>query len=411
MTWPAALPVAALRVLRTAAGRRALQVALVVGGLFALGFLCGERAYAADGLPVDSGTSSVASPHSSAASVESAHSAPASAPSYSVPSSASAASGSVGADERSVTDPAGTAVQAAGKSGQQAPAEPGPHNPAKSGPHTWPNLGAHDDNEAPAPADPVTSASPATPAPPANPAHPAPPATPAAPTTPRSPATPTIPQSPAALIQGVGDRVIAPVVTVVESVTAGLAEAPPLSGLPSLPALPLLPAAPESPSWPSLPGFEVPGLPELPGAPALPTLPGGPAQILPAPVTATSQPGSEAPASGGIREDGSRTGAAAPVTYGPRFVADAAVPNAWVSGGAHRLVPPGYTPVHQAPVEQPGGVAGNRSAGDNGASRHGDAHAVSLSRRDMSLLVPGASAATDADEIQDRHGDIPVSPA
>ncbi|WP_405732438.1 hypothetical protein OG885_17910 [Streptomyces sp. NBC_00028] len=51
MTWSAALPGAALRVLRTAVGRRALQVVVLVGGLFALGFLCGERASAAEGLP------------------------------------------------------------------------------------------------------------------------------------------------------------------------------------------------------------------------------------------------------------------------------------------------------------------------------------------------------------------------
>lgn len=49
MTLPAALPGAALRMTRTAAGRRALQVVLLVGGLFALGFLCGEQAHAADG--------------------------------------------------------------------------------------------------------------------------------------------------------------------------------------------------------------------------------------------------------------------------------------------------------------------------------------------------------------------------
>ncbi|MFF4348066.1 hypothetical protein [Streptomyces sp. NPDC001530] len=49
MTLSAALPGAAVRVLRTAAGRRALQVVLLVGGLFALGFLCGEQAHAADG--------------------------------------------------------------------------------------------------------------------------------------------------------------------------------------------------------------------------------------------------------------------------------------------------------------------------------------------------------------------------
>jgi hypothetical protein len=37
-------------VLRTAAGRRAVQLALLVGGLLALGFLCGEQAQAADGV-------------------------------------------------------------------------------------------------------------------------------------------------------------------------------------------------------------------------------------------------------------------------------------------------------------------------------------------------------------------------
>ncbi|MET8585424.1 hypothetical protein ABZX39_31750 [Streptomyces collinus] len=40
-----------MRVLRTAAGRRALRVVLVVGGLFVLGFLCGEQAHAAEGAP------------------------------------------------------------------------------------------------------------------------------------------------------------------------------------------------------------------------------------------------------------------------------------------------------------------------------------------------------------------------
>ncbi|MFE7436855.1 hypothetical protein ACFU78_28085 [Streptomyces tendae] len=51
MIWSAALPGAAPRVLRTAAGRRALHVALLVGGLFVLGLLCGGRAHAADEEP------------------------------------------------------------------------------------------------------------------------------------------------------------------------------------------------------------------------------------------------------------------------------------------------------------------------------------------------------------------------
>ncbi|MFE1046632.1 hypothetical protein ACFW5S_12470 [Streptomyces olivaceus] len=51
MTWSAALPGAALRVMRTAAGRRALRVVLLMGGLFVLGMLCATRAQAADGAP------------------------------------------------------------------------------------------------------------------------------------------------------------------------------------------------------------------------------------------------------------------------------------------------------------------------------------------------------------------------
>ncbi|MGW0080474.1 hypothetical protein [Streptomyces sp. NPDC003393] len=47
---PAApLSASVLRVMRTAAGRRALHLVLLVGALFALGFLCGERAQAAEG--------------------------------------------------------------------------------------------------------------------------------------------------------------------------------------------------------------------------------------------------------------------------------------------------------------------------------------------------------------------------
>ncbi|MGW5564669.1 hypothetical protein ACWEWD_14760 [Streptomyces tendae] len=51
MIWSATLPGAALRVLRTAAGRRALHLALLVGALFVLGLLCGGRAHAADEEP------------------------------------------------------------------------------------------------------------------------------------------------------------------------------------------------------------------------------------------------------------------------------------------------------------------------------------------------------------------------
>ncbi|MET9383764.1 hypothetical protein ABZY09_22510 [Streptomyces sp. NPDC002928] len=79
MTWPAALSGAALRVLRTAAGRRALQVAVLVGGLFALGFLCGEQAHAAEGttpMTSVSSSSSTATASASASTTSSASAVP-----------------------------------------------------------------------------------------------------------------------------------------------------------------------------------------------------------------------------------------------------------------------------------------------------------------------------------------------
>ncbi|MFE9439698.1 hypothetical protein ACFYO2_11905 [Streptomyces sp. NPDC006602] len=67
MTLQAVLSGAALRVMRTAAGRRALQLAVLVGGLFALGFLCGGQAQAADGVLAVTSASSVTATTSTAA--------------------------------------------------------------------------------------------------------------------------------------------------------------------------------------------------------------------------------------------------------------------------------------------------------------------------------------------------------
>jgi hypothetical protein len=99
------------------------------------------------------------------------------------------------------------------------------------------------------------------------------------------------------------------------------------------------------------------------------------------------------------------------VTYGPRYVADTVARRVSASTGVHRTAPSVDVPVQRVLVDQPGGVVGNRSAGDSGRSRHGDAHAVSLSERAPLRLVPGAAARAEGDGIQDRHGDIPVSPA
>lgn len=208
-------------------------------------------------------------------------------------------------------------------------------------------------------------------------------------------------------MQPVGDVVR----TVTEELAAGLAEVQ--AAVPPLASLPALPTAPEAPTWPTWPGSDLPvlpGLPDLPGAgvPALPVLP---AQTLPAPVTATPQPRPDAPGSADGPADRGRTGKEANGAYGPRFVADGTASHAASAGHAHRTAPSGYAPAPQAPTDHPGGVQGNHAAGDNGTPRHGDAHAVSLSRRVALWLVPGSAARVEADAIQDRHRDIPVSPA
>ncbi|MFF5482620.1 hypothetical protein ACFY5C_35665 [Streptomyces sp. NPDC012935] len=159
---------------------------------------------------------------------------------------------------------------------------------------------------------------------------------------------------------------------------------------------------------PDLPGADLPSLPDGPGLPGLPALPG---QTLPAPGAETPDPVAEVPEAVDGTGDEGRTGRDAVVGYGPRFVADVVASHASASSGARTTEPSRYAPVPQAPVDHPGGVLGNRSAGDNNSSRHGDAHAVSLNGRAPLRLVPGAAARVEADEIQDRHRDIPVSPA
>lgn len=215
------------------------------------------------------------------------------------------------------------------------------------------------------------------------------------------------------ITQAVETQVVQPVrdvVEVVESVTEGLSEVP-SSEWPSRPGT-------ELPEFPGLPGADLPAFPGMPSVPAVPTVPAVPAvpaQTLPAPVTPAPQPGLEAPESSDGRDDSGRIGKDAAVAYGPRFVAgvgvDGTASHAPASSGTHSSAPSGYAPVQQVPVEHPGGVQGNRSAGDSSTPRHGDAHAVSLNPRAPLRLVPGAAARVEADGIQDRHRDIPVSPA
>ncbi|MFE9096121.1 hypothetical protein [Streptomyces sp. NPDC007264] len=372
MTPPSALPPAgpALRTMRTAAGRRALHLALLVGGLLALGLLCGERAQAADGAP-PAPTTSVA-PMTAGTPADAVR----------------AVVDTVGRTGRSLGAAAGRAVTAPSSPlGRLAPAADAGH--ASDGRLPRPGSG-------PRPARPsgALATEPGT-APATRPSAPVTRSVPTGPGTPAGdPVTSVTGTLPAVfdsvsqavrpvtdgLVRPVADTVVRPVGDLLQTVTGGLADAPapwpPLSSLPSLPGLP-----------------SVPGLPELPELPGPST---GPGHTLPVPAM-PQQPG------GGTAQRDTvehRHGG----DHGPRAT------GAVVTAGqqAHRALHLGrsaHLPRHQAPGGEPTGALDGQPATDGGAPRH-DGHAVAGSRRAPLRLVPGATAVVTADGTRDRHRDI-----
>ncbi|MFF7054066.1 hypothetical protein ACFY94_37490 [Streptomyces griseorubiginosus] len=347
MTWSAAFPGVAARVLRGVSGRRALHVGLLLGGLFVLGFLCGEQAYAADGvgaLPVKASVRSLTSP---------------TAPRVMESGAAKGTDTGEGAGADSRTD-----------------ATPGPAGTPNSRP-------------AKSPAVPVGGGKVLRP----------------------------VTES---IVTVVSDGVVRPVGDLVETVTTGLTETvglPPVQSLPELPPLPTLPSVPDlpqSPSWPT-----VPTAPELPSAPSLPA----PAPVPAPPVASAPQPGAgdhskAEPAEG---EPSTSSGAA----YGPWFTGRDSLTESAVFGSArhdttqhgspqhasgHRTDSTSTAPAHQVPSDGQGGALSGKPAVDNGSSRHGDAHAVTLDHRAPLRLAPGAVADVDAAGTRDSHRDIPVFP-
>ncbi|MCX5050525.1 hypothetical protein [Streptomyces sp. NBC_00474] len=355
MTWPAALPGAALRVMRTAAGRRALQVVVLVGGLLALGFLCGEQAHAAEEVPA-AVTSSEVAPAASADGVGSLTSGAAT-------------------TATTVTTAGRLADTAAGPEVRSAPlaTEPKPHTPAEPFPDT--------------PAQPK----------PASTTSPIPTSTTAASLTStstsnsaRSPAEPSV-----QLVKSVADGVERPVGGLAEAVHAGLGEVtaqiPPLSSLPALPG--------------------APSLPSLPSLRSLARFPAQPGRILPVPFTHVPQSGAAGSVTEGAVDDRRSAAAGASGTaFGPRLTVGVSAAGATAHGDRQRAAGAGHAPARQAPDGDPTGALGNQSAVNNGASRHGDAHAVALNHRAPLRLVPGAAAHADAAGTPDRHRDIPVFP-
>jgi hypothetical protein len=353
LTWPAALPGAALRILRTAAGRRALQGALLVGGLFALGFLCGGQASAAEGIPTATALTTLSA---QAAPEDSAHSADP------VDGVRSLASGVVG---RLV----------------KPQAEPGVHDTAPPS-----ELEADDtDTDMGAGASTAPKGSALTDVLPAS-------------------VDDQVLRPVTEHVVGVVDgKVLQPVGDLVETVTEQLAEVQ--EGLVSLPGLPTLPEEPSLPGLPELP--TVPGLPALPGQ----TLPVTTAPQPESPVHVSPDGDGDGDGDGSGKRSGSGKETDTAAFYGPPSVAGSPATDAATQTDEHLAVQGAHAPVQQAPSGDTGGVPGSRSTADSGSSRHGDAQAVSLNHRAPLRLVAGAIARTDAFDTRDRHRDIPVSPA
>jgi hypothetical protein len=347
---------------------------LLVGGLFVLGLLCGERAHAVDGVvPTAKPTESVRSVTSSAEQV--------------------ARGTGTGREwtewmtsERSPgSDSASTTASQSTPSQSQA-ASPSSASPSPSGSSSGSGFGSGPGSKPPGLSGAITLA------------------TDEVPRVVRPVAEGVVRPVTGLVTSPAAEHVVPPVGDLVDQITAGITDqvgggideqpAPPpwWSSLPRLPTLPDLPDG-------------LPGLPELPGLP-LPVVPG---QTLPAGTAAQQQPGG---AVDGHQAAGKPSHRGSASVYGPRFAGgpgptagdDARHPTHTHITGAVQA------PAHQIPDGDPTDTSGRHSAGDNGSPRHGDAQAVTSNERARSAVAPGATADVPAARARDRHRDVPAFP-
>ncbi|MFC8666712.1 hypothetical protein [Streptomyces sp. NPDC057199] len=375
MALSAVLPDAALRVTRTVAGRRALQVALLVGGLFVLGLLYGEQARAADGVAPASQPAEVVravvtgSAEQTQMRIQLAKGTEQPRIGERSPDSNSRPATASSANSPSPTAPLPTASTAASGPGSSSSSGSGSGSGSEQ-----PGL--------PKAVTPVTDEVQRVVRPVAEPVL--------RPVTERvvRPVTEQV-------VRPVTEDVVRPIGDLVDQVTGGIT-----GGMGERPAPPQW--WPSLPQLPTLPGL--PGLPELPGLP-LPAVPG---QTLPA-GAAPQQPGG-ATDNHRAAEKQSRDESVA-TAYGPRFAGGLAAAGDDVRHHAGtRGTRAVQAPVHQVPDGDSTGALGRHSAGDNGSPRHGDAQAVALNERARPTLVPGAAADVNAAGTRDRHRDIPAFP-
>ncbi|MGW0709297.1 hypothetical protein ACWD4G_25640 [Streptomyces sp. NPDC002643] len=202
------------------------------------------------------------------------------------------------------------------------------------------------------------------------------------------------------VVKPIAEQVVEPVGEVVESVTEGLgdatAEIPPVTSLPS---------------WPVVPGL--PELPELPGLPGLPVWPVVPGDTLPAEATPSAPGGAGVERSAAVEVVRGERGAggSGAVAYGRQgrggAVVGVAVVHRDAGGGDARS---GRVPGPQSPDELPSGGFGGHAGTDNGGPRHAEPHAVTSLHRAPLSLVRGAITTDVVDGTRDRHRDIPEFP-
>lgn len=198
-------------------------------------------------------------------------------------------------------------------------------------------------------------------------------------------------------VGSVVQRVLRPVGEVVGGVTEELDAV--VGALPAV-SLPVLgqPAV--------LPPQSLPGLPGLPGLPAQPL----PSHLVPGPAT----PGGQAPEPPSAAADNPAV-PPAPVVHGP-WTPVAAGGGAGASAEAVTLTAPRAVPASRAVPAPAGGAGGDgalgsRSSADQGGARHADAGAVPAAHRPVPRLVPGATVSAETSGTREHSRDVHVPPA
>ncbi|MFF9176890.1 hypothetical protein [Streptomyces sp. NPDC014793] len=365
MTLTAAPFGTAVRTLRTAAGRRALQLALLLGGLLALGFLCGEQAHAAEGtpaVPVSSAHPRTGHENATTAEAPTIKAPTIKAPTIKAATTEAETAGTTTAKASSVTATTRTVTATTSSVTATAKSVTAPATEAGS-------VVAPDVEAAPVAERAVTSV--------------------------RGVTDGTVVERAVTSVGAVTERVVAPVRTVVRE-TAGTLDTARATALPGSSSLPV---------------------PQLPGISDRLPVPQPPAPVTPEPrpdrhvgmAPAAGQ--AERPGAESAKDPGHRAAAPArpsAVAYGPDAGPAAAQAPAHIRARSATAAA-GAPAQRPTPPADPDGALG-KQATDGTASRHGDAHAIALDGRAPLRLLPGTTARVDAPGTRERHRDIPLFP-